>query len=307
MIARPAQIMANPVSIRSYAPDDLRTLAGLRLGRPPSNEDAAALARWLGQPNIDPARDCLLAFDAAGAPAGYAVLTREPAIGRGALEIQGGGTHRGGGAGDALLREAAARARAANLGVLHVDVPESDEARQRAFAERGWRHARTHLHLRMERASRVDAALPADVAPGHAEREDAEEIAALQNAAFAGSWGYAPNTAEEIAYRVFDLHARPDRVVTLRDAESEALIAYCWSRLDGKRGIVGMVGVAPERQGQGLGRAVTGAGVNDLIDLGAETLEITVDSENPAAIRVYESLGFAPDWRSLWRELRLAG
>lgn len=307
MIARPAQIMMTPVSIRSYAPDDLRTLAGLRLGRAPSDEDAAALARWLGQPNLDPERDCMLAFDAAGAPAGYAVLTREPAIRRGTLEIQGSGTHRGGGAGDALLREVEARARAANLDVLHVDVPEADEARQAAFAERGWRHARTHLHLRVGRASRVGAALPSGAALGRAEREDAEEIAALQNAAFAGSWGYAPNTTEEIAYRIFDLRGRPDRVVTLRDADSGELIAYCWSHLDGARGVVGMVGVAPERQGQGLGCAVTGAGVNDLIDCGAETLEITVDSENPAAIRVYESLGFALDWRSLWRELRLDG
>ena len=299
--------MTNPVSIRSYAPDDLRTLAGLRLGRAPSGEDAAALARWLGQPNLDPERDCMLAFDAAGAPSGYAVLTREPAIGRGALEIQGGGTHRGGGAGDALLREAAARARAANLDVLHVDVPEADEARQAAFAERGWLPVRTHLHLRRDCAPRAGVGVPAGAAMGQAERGDAAEVAALQNAAFAGSWGYAPNTGEEVAYRIFDLHARPDRVVTLRDVDSEDLIAYCWSRLDGRRGVVGMVGVAPERQGQGLGRVVTGLGVNDLIDLGAETLEITVDSENPAAIRVYESLGFTRDWRSLWRELRLGG
>ena len=256
--------MTNPVGIRSYAPSDLEALAALRLRREPSAGDAAALARWLGQPNIDPERDCMLAFDDAGAPAGYAILTREPAIGRGVLEIQGGGTHRGGGAGDALLREVAERARAAGLDRLHVDVPEEDEARRAAFAARGWAHIRAHLHLRRAASPPADVPLQPGAALRHAETPaDAEAIAALQNAAFAGSWGYAPNTPAEIAYRIFQLPDAPDYVAMIEDADGEELIAYAWSHFptEDRPGVVGMVGVAPDRQGQGLGRIVTGAGV----------------------------------------------
>ena len=302
--------MTNPVSIRSYAPSDLATLAALRLGRSPSAGDAAALARWLGQPNLDPERDCILAFDGAGAPAGYAILTREPAIRRGVLEIQGSGTHRGGGAGDALLREAAERARAAGLDRLHVDVPEADEARRAAFAERGWTHVREHLHLRRPPSPPAPAVLPSGTTLRQAETAaDAEAVAALQNTAFAGSWGYAPNTPEEAAYRIFELPDLPDHVAMIEDADGEDLIAYAWSHRPtaDRPAVVGMVGVAPGRQGQGLGRVVTGFSVNALIDFGARSIEITVDSENPAAIRVYESLGFTLDRRSFWQELRLTG
>ena len=152
--------MPNPPSIRSYTPADLETLAALRLQRSPSPVDAAALARWLAQPNIDAGRDCMLAFNDDGSPAGFACLIREPAIGRGVLEVNGSNQHRGGGAGDALLREVYERGRTAGLDVLQVDVAESEEARREAFAKRGWVHVRTHLHLRREGTGRANVPVP---------------------------------------------------------------------------------------------------------------------------------------------------
>ena len=298
--------MPNPPSIRSYTTADLETLAALRLGRAPSPLEAAALARWLAQPNIDAERDCMLAFNDDGSPAGFACLIREPAIGRGVVEVNGSNGHRGGGAGDALLSEVYERGRAAGLDVLQVDVPESDEARRRAFAERGWEHVRTHLHLRREGAERTGVPAPDGMTLRLAGPADAPAVADVQNTAFTGSWGYAPNTAEEVAYRIFELpELRPDPVVLLE--EGGALVGYCWCHREAEDapGIVGMVGVLPDRQGQGLGRAVTGAGMDALLELGSPGLEITVDSENPPAIRVYESLGFVLDWRSFWYELRL--
>lgn len=298
--------MPNPPTIRSYTPDDLERLAALRFGHAPSPTEAAALARWLAQPNIDAKRDCMLAFNDDGAPAGFAILIREPAIRRGVVEINGSNQHRGGGAGDALLREVYERGRAAGLDVVQVDVPESEEARREAFAERGWAHIRTHLHLRREGTERTNVPAPDGMTHRLAEPVDAPAITEVQNTAFTGSWGYAPNTPEEIAYRIFDLpDLRPDPVVLLE--EDDALVGYCWCHREAENapGIVGMVGVLPGRQGKGLGRAVTGAGMDALLELGSPSLEITVDSENPPAIRVYESLGFVLDWRSFWYELRL--
>ena len=67
-----------------------------------------------------------------------------------------------------------------------------------------------------------------------------------------------------------------------------------------------MVGTAPAEQARGLGRAVTAAGVNDLIEAGATPIDITVDAENPPALRLYERLGFTVRWRSVWYELRIS-
>ena len=294
-----------PITVRSYAPADLPALASLKQGRAATPAEVAALARELAQPNLRPERDCVLAFDG-GAPAGYAYLTHEPALSRGVLDVMGSGSHAGGGAGDALLAETYARARDAGLAVLHVDVPESDEPRRRAFAERGWRRVRTHLHLEREGREPVAAPVPPGMTLRMAERADAPTVTRLQNAAFAGSWGYAPNTPEEIEHRIFDqAEFRPDPVVLLEG--DGGAVGYCWCRRETSpgRGYVGMVGVLPELQGRGLGRAVTGAGVDALLASGAQGVDITVDSENPGAIRVYEGVGFALSWRSVWYELRM--
>ena len=299
--------MPNPPAIHSYTPADLETFAALRLGRTPSPADTGALARWLAQPNIDAERDCMLAFNDDGAPAGFACLIQEPAVGRGVLEMNGSNQHRGGGAGDALLKEVVERARTAGLNVLQVDVPESDEARRKAFEERGWAHIRTHLHLRREGTEPANVPVPDGMTLRLAKPADAPAVTDVQNTAFTGSWGYAPNTPEEIAYRIFELpDLRPDPVVLLE--EDGSLVGYCWCHREAADapGIVGMVGVLPGLQGKGLGRAVTGAGMDALLELGSPGLEITVDSENPPAIRVYESLGFVLDWHSFWYELRLS-
>ena len=57
-------------------------------------------------------------------------------------------------------------------------------------------------------------------------------------------------------------------------------------------GEVYAVGVDPEQQGGGLGRALTAAGINHLAEEGLEEVMLYVDADNTAAVSLYESLGF---------------
>jgi mycothiol synthase len=283
--------------IRAFEPSDAGALAALQ------HADEADVRRCLGQPNLVPGRDCVMA-ERDGKPVGYGYLVVERALSRGVLLA--GAADDAAEVLDALLASAMERARGFDLGVLQVDVPESESVARARLASAGFAVVRSHRHLKRTATEPTGAALPAGAVVRLAGREDMQTLTDLQNAAFTGSWGYSPNTVEEITYRVFQLPTNAPDPVVLIEVGSDVL-GYCWAHQErlGDPGIIDMVGVPPHRQGEGLGRAVTAAGIDELVRIGAVPIEITVDSENGPAGHVYEGLGFVESWRSVWYELAL--
>jgi mycothiol synthase len=158
-----------------------------------------------------------------------------------------------------------------------------------------------------------DAPLPAGVQlrafrPG----EDDEAWLVLNAAAFA-------HHPEQGSWTLADLHARMaeswfDPAGFLLAEENGALIGFHWTkihgddrqadprRIHGSRGDhdhghepigeVYVVGVRPDQQGRGLGRALTVAGLKHLRDRGLGTAMLYVESDNEPARTVYRGLGF---------------
>nr|WP_223242944.1 mycothiol synthase [Streptomyces sp. CBMA123] len=131
--------------------------------------------------------------------------------------------------------------------------------------------------------------------------EDDAEWLRLNALAFAhhpeqGSWT-EQDLAERIAEPWFDpagffLATRDGRVVGFHWTKVHPATAT-----EPELGEVYVVGVDPAEQGSGLGRALTAAGLRHLTGSGAgerglATVLLYVDADNPAAVRVYERLGF---------------
>ncbi|MEX2598901.1 MAG: hypothetical protein WD533_04510, partial [Dehalococcoidia bacterium] len=77
---------SSPIQVKAFQKDDLPTLLAIR--KQASAEDAESLKRWLGQPGMQPERDCFIAY-ANGEPTAYAYLIVEQPIRRGVLLPEG--------------------------------------------------------------------------------------------------------------------------------------------------------------------------------------------------------------------------
>jgi mycothiol synthase len=75
----------------------------------------------------------------------------------------------------------------------------------------------------------------------------------------------------------------------------DRLVGFHWTKVHSAEqlGEVYVVGVAPDQQGSGLGRALTSLGLRHLArDRGLPTAMLYVDADNGPAVAVYERLGF---------------
>ncbi|MEV0413825.1 mycothiol synthase [Streptomyces sp. NPDC050448] len=80
----------------------------------------------------------------------------------------------------------------------------------------------------------------------------------------------------------------------LAEREGE-LIGFHWTKVHAEErlGEVYVLGVRPGAQGGGLGKALTAIGLHHLAGAGLPTAMLYVDADNPAALAVYEGLGFS--------------
>ncbi|WP_351229919.1 mycothiol synthase [Streptomyces sp. NPDC002133] len=72
------------------------------------------------------------------------------------------------------------------------------------------------------------------------------------------------------------------------------IVGFHWTKVHAEEqlGEVYVIGIRPDAQGTGLGKALTAVGLRHLAAEGVPTAMLYVDADNPAALRVYEQLGF---------------
>ncbi|RBM17838.1 mycothiol synthase [Streptomyces sp. PT12] len=141
-----------------------------------------------------------------------------------------------------------------------------------------------------------DPALPEGVAARtFAPGEDEEAWLAVNAAAFAHHPEQGALTLDDLAAREAEPWFDPAGFfLAVREADG-TILGFHWTKAHAAEGLgeVYVVGVAPQAQGLGLGRALTVIGLRHLAaDPVLDTAMLYVDADNAAALRVYESLGF---------------
>lgn len=237
-----------------------------------------------------------------------AVADLTPELGIGRVVVHGFvlSEHRKKGVGSELLRRAERRAEALDVPSLHACVPERNDAAQDFLAKRGFGKVRTFLDLVLH----AEGLRPkrANLFSGHFEffKPGQESLLTeIQNSVFSGSWGFCPNTPEDIAFYLDLTECRITDVLLIKNRNTT--VGYSWfHKLSARppeprpRARIHMFGILPEYRGRGRAHALLWKSLDLLVQNGAESVELTVDSQNKAALSLYNRLGFKRKEEKFW-------
>ncbi|MEE8384962.1 MAG: GNAT family N-acetyltransferase, partial [Dehalococcoidia bacterium] len=289
-----------PPLVRNYRPGDLAAYVLLHVDaemadRAGRSTSMTALCEVLGRPGFSPERDLFVA-EVDGAVVGCVILTPESGIGRVILECLVHPEHRRKGLATELCRVAERRGMELGAKVLQGSCDEGNIPARGLVSALGFRYVHRFLELELALSQSAPTAA-ADPECRHLRLGEESTLAELQNRSFAGTWGYNPGTVEEISYRLNLSDSSPEGVVLVQHRGE--LAGYCWTTIDDessaasdpRRGRVHMIGILPGIRGAGLGRRVLMAGLASLAVRGAKVVDLSVDSENTAAIALYNSVG----------------
>jgi mycothiol synthase len=207
--------------------------------------------------------------------------------------------HLGRGLGAALVgwtRRTAARMVAPGRSVtLRHSIAGPDRSARRLLEREGFRHVRTAWHMRMDLPPGYAAGDPppgVSIRPSVAGADDLA-IWETMDAAFRTHFGFQPvgfeqwwdNTRRTGTYD-------PSLILVAVLDERIVGVSHQFTPPRGATGWVGDLGVRPEVQGRGIGRALLRHALADLARRGLRTAQLNVDSENQTgAVELYRSVG----------------
>ena len=252
---------------------DLAERAAAVDGVAPFNE-ATMLALGSGAP----ARVLVLRTDADGASIGAAY-----AAGDAPVEVVVDPDHRRAGIGRSIVDELIADGESQFW--AHGDLPGA----QALAVSAGLEPARTLLALRLEMDEGPHEQVPDGITLRSYADADLDEIIDVNARAFAssGTGGDGPGSFERRA--ASDWFDPAGLFVAERDGR---IVGFHWTKIQGNIGEVYVVGIDPDAQGGGLGKALTARGLRHLYEAGLRIVDLYVEGDNDPALATYSRLGF---------------
>jgi len=145
------------------------------------------------------------------------------------------------------------------------------------------------LRLTMVDAPDVDRAL-AGITLRSYQPSDADTIIAINARAFANHPEQGSMDRADFERRTASDWFEPTGLfVAERDGR---IVGFHWTKIEGGIGEVYVIGIDPEAQGSGLGKALTARGIRHMYDQGLRIVDLYVEGDNVPALALYKKLGF---------------
>jgi ribosomal protein S18 acetylase RimI-like enzyme len=176
-----------------------------------------------------------------------------------------------------------------------VWVAEDDDFRVRWLTENGFAPREGYMHLLTRPLADP---LPAAPLPDgfHARSSrgptDAERRSIASHAAFESSKSIEEYTARTLRFMQSPVYVNEHELFLVTPQEEVAAFCCIWTDDLNKMGYFEPVGVHPNYQRRGLGKNLLLEGLRRLQSEGMTAASVCAESENPAALGLYESAGF---------------
>lgn len=181
--------------------------------------------------------------------------------------------------------------------LFHHTIPAPDRAARDILHRRGLRHVNTSWHMRLTLDGAFDAGPLPEGVTIRASRTGDDDVAIhdVLMRSFEGSFGWSFVPFERFwAGARADPDFTPDWVLVAELRGEVVGVSWQWNQ--DPIGWVGELGVRPELQGRGIGRALLRHAIADLARRGFSIAQLNVDSQNEfGAVDLYRSVGMEID------------
>jgi mycothiol synthase len=249
--------------------------------------------------------------------AGYAHLDMSDLVEGPSAELVVHPNLRGRGIGSTLMREVIGAAGPTLRLWSHGDLPDAERLAQAL----GFERVRTLLQMRRSLLQPLPGvSLPDSISLRHFQPEkDEQPWLEVNGRAFQGHPEQGNWSIEDLQRRMIEPWFDPEGFLIGEESTSGRVAAFCWTKIHGgihrdqphdggsrphahgaghghdPIGEIYVIGVDPDFHGQGLGKALTLAGLRHLLRTGLTTAMLYVDADNHSAISMYSKLGFT-EW-----------
>ena len=233
---------------RNYRTSDFNNYAKLRIETEKIDQSdrcisTRKLAEELDRPNYFPEKNLFVA-ETEKKIVGYISITIEAGIKRALAECLVHPGYRRKGTASKLFSFALQRARDAGMNVIQISIAETNEAARSLLIHLGFAYIRSFLELKIDlyNTSLGDVKCGQFISRGLIQGEE-EMLKKIQNRSFEGTWGFNPNTTEEILYQLNLGDGSPkDAGITLLKGKP---VGYCGTRINAEENATGA-----EKKGQ---------------------------------------------------------